>query len=78
MYQSGRKSDDKIITRIKFSHEQLEPLFEETIKTRDTVILPNNRLLKKEIRKAYRFLLFQYLIMKFKSIFGMKSNLIRS
>ncbi|MFZ3588894.1 hypothetical protein ACOI1C_06330 [Bacillus sp. DJP31] len=78
MYQSGNKRDDIVSSRLIFAYEQLEPLFEETIKTRNTVLLPKNRLLKREISKTYRFLLFQYLIIKFKSLLGTKSNLISS
>lgn len=73
MYQIGYNKEDKASVQLKFAYEQLEPIFEQTIKTRTTVSLPNKRSLKKEIRKTYRYLLYQYFVMKFKNLIGIKT-----
>ena len=76
MYQSGGRYRDKASTQSIFAYEQLESIFEDTIKKRDVVFLPNEKTVQKEVRKINLFLFYQYLKMKIAKIFGIKSDVL--
>lgn len=75
MYQSGKSQYDKASAQCNYAYEQLEPIFADTIKMRDNVILPTEKVIKKEMHKVYLFLLFQYLKIKIAKFFGVKTEL---
>lgn len=67
MYQSGYRSIDPAKARQQFAYEQLEPIFCQVAAERSPVYLPEVKKVRREIRRTYIALLWEYL----RSLFGL-------
>lgn len=53
---------------------QLAPIFEEAIMQRAVVVLPKERVIRREANRIYFFLLVQYVKARIGRLFGLKSE----
>jgi len=70
MYQAGSRSTDPDRARYAFAYEELEPIFAEAISQRPAVILPQERLVRREMRRTSWLLFGEYLRAKLASWLG--------
>lgn len=67
MYQCG-----DFLSRKEFSYREIDPFFEDVIRNREVITLPQKRKIEKAIRKNYRFLVYEYIILRIRALFGNK------
>lgn len=61
MYRAGSRSEEPEQARYRFAYTELEPFFAEVIRQRPTVDLPQEKLVRREMRRTSWLLLLEYL-----------------
>ncbi len=76
MYQSGHNKTSEAKSQYEYAYKELEPIFFETILIRQTVIMPHEKIVRKEFWKTYLFLFFEFIKIKTGKIFGKNNELL--
>ena len=61
MYQAGAKQKDSKQARYDFAYKELESIFEKVVKKRQKIILPEYKIIKRQIRRTYWLLFLKFI-----------------
>lgn len=76
MYQIGAHSDtDARSTRYAFAYRELEPVFEDIVKSRPKITAPGKLAITMQYLSMNTYLFFQYIKARLAKLFGFKSEL---